>query len=244
MNSTKARKPKSPPVPSRTLKDAFDDVKKLYNTYTHGSFSKAEVASTLGVSASSGPFAARFFTLREYGLIEGSGDSYKVSPLFMDMNGGSTESATFKRRALEALKRSEVFNELLSEWKTKLPPRDAVANRLEQQKRFNPDRAKAASNVLEQSLRYAGILDSNNNILPIRDEADGGGEADQGGTGETSDGDAASRASDGGSDRGSGAALRTEIPLGDGRRVVVSYPTDLTEQEAQKVGNVLKAIVA
>jgi len=37
--------------------------------------------------------------------------------------------------------------------------------------------------------------------------------------------------------------LRTEIPLGDGRRVVVSYPTDLNAHEAAKVGNVLKAIV-
>jgi hypothetical protein len=237
MTTAAARKSKSPPIPSRTLKDAVEDVKKLYKTYTHGSFSKAELASTLGVSATSGPFAGKYFTLREYGLLEGTGDNLKVSKSFIDINRAQSGSPAFKHAALEAIKRSDVFTELLTEWKTKLPPKEAVANRLEHQKRFNPNRARAAATVLEESLRFAGVLDVSNNILPIR-EGPAGAERDR-----LDLGGAERHEEEGLDDGGERPSLRTEIPLGDGRRVVVSYPSDLTGQEAAKVGNVLKAIV-
>jgi len=38
-------------------------------------------------------------------------------------------------------------------------------------------------------------------------------------------------------------SLRIEIPVKDGRRVVVLYPPDLTADEANKIGAVLGAIV-
>jgi hypothetical protein len=232
--TTRARKPKSPPVPSRNLRESLDDVRRIYDTYSHGTFSKAEIASTLGLSATSGPFAGRFYTLREYGLIEGSGDSFKVTQAFRDMNGKPPDSAAFKKRALEAIKRSKIFGELLSEWKTKLPPQEAVAKRLEDQKQFNADRAKAIAKVLEESLRQAGVLDANNNILPIRG-ADGAEEAfapaDEDET--LDEVDHADQPN----------VLKTEIPVGEGRRVVVGYPSDLSKAEAEKVGRVLVAIV-
>jgi hypothetical protein len=239
MNASKPRRPRSPAVPSRNLEDAFADTKRLYNTYTHGTFSKSELASALGVSATSGPFAGRFFSLKEYGLVDGANDSFRVSQRFIGMKDEPTTGATFKRSALDAIRSSAIFAELLSDWKTKLPPREAVATRLEQQKKFNPDRAKEIAAVLEESLRFAGVLDASNNILPIRDDGDAGG----GDIARDDDPDDDGRRDD--VEHGKhGAHLRTDVPVGDGRRVIVSYPNDLTEQEAQKVGNVLKAIVA
>ncbi|MEX2553469.1 MAG: hypothetical protein WD627_10780 [Actinomycetota bacterium] len=243
MTQTKSRKPRSPAAPSRTLNDALADVRKLYDTYTHSSFSRAEIASALGVSASSGPFSQRLYTHREFGLIEGTGDGYKVSQAFLEMNNSDPQNPQFKRRALEAIKRSPVFKELLDEWKVKLPPQEAVAKRLEQQKLFNPDRAKAIANTLEQSLRQAGVLDSSNNILPIRHDEERSAHVDHskdnvnGRRAEGTVGDDARFSA------GKGNSLKTEIPIGDGRQVVVSYPTDLTTEEAQKVGNVLRALV-
>ena len=73
--------PKSPPTPSRSLGDAVNDVKKLYAEYSHGKFGKAEIASTLGVAATSGPFAAHLFTLKAFALINQSGpDSRFLRP--------------------------------------------------------------------------------------------------------------------------------------------------------------------
>ena len=242
---TKPRKPRSPAVPSWDLNGAFADTKKLYDTYTHATFSKSEYASVLKISATSGPTSARIFTMKEYGLIEGTNDSFKISQRFMDMKDEPQTSAVFKRAALEAIRGSQIFADLLNEWKTKLPPRDAVAKRLEQKMQFNPVRAKEVAAVLEESLRFAGVLDQSGNILPVRDDPNAGGPA------ERHDGDRHDDDSDGHhdddvdlGDEKIAAHLRTEIPLGDGRRVVVSYPNDLNEKEATKVGNVLAAIVS
>jgi hypothetical protein len=95
--------------------------------------------------------------------------------------------------------------------------------------------------VLEESLRFAGVLDSSRNILPVRD----GGSPPGGGTD-------AGREEPGGEDtpddRGNGggdaSTLRVEVPVGEDRKVVVHYPRDLAADEAKKVGNVLAAIVS
>ena len=233
--STKSNKPKSPPTPSRALGDCVLDVTKLYAEYSHGKFQKAEIASQLGLSAGSGPFAARLFTLKEYGLLDQAGSDYSVSDSFMVLNSTDHGHAKFKSTALAAIRKSDVFQELLDEFKSKLPSTEGVATRLENQKRFNADRAKVAAGVLEKSLRYAGVLDNANNILPVRDTSgaalgDGDQPADQGHD-EDQDGKLAD-------------TLGVEIPVGDGRKVIVRYPHDLSAEEAQKVGAVLAAIVA
>ncbi len=76
--STKTRKPKSPAVPSRTLEGCLDDVKKLYREYSHAKFTKSEMGSAFGVSAATGPFAQRLFSIKEFGLLEQSGGDYST----------------------------------------------------------------------------------------------------------------------------------------------------------------------
>lgn len=133
------------------------DVRKLYGEYSHGSFSRAELASALGVSAGSGPFAARLSSLRQFGLIEPNGTDYKVSENFMAMNSNARDSAAFKAAALRAIKLPGSFRELLEDFPSKLPSKDAVASRLENQKKFNAEAAVRAAAVLEDSLHYAGV---------------------------------------------------------------------------------------
>jgi hypothetical protein len=235
--STKSRKPRSPATPSRPLGDCVSDVKKLYAEYSHGKFQKAEIASKLGLSAGSGPFAARLFTLKEFGLLEQSGSDYSVSDSFMVLNSSDQADAKFKSAALAAVRKSDVFQELLDEFKTKLPSIEGIATRLENQKRFNADRAKVAAGVLEKSLRYAGVLDNSNNILPIRDTPGGDGAA--GASGE----DPVHGEDLGVDQKLLSDTLGVEVPVGDGRKVLVRYPHDLSAEEAKKVGAVLAAIV-
>jgi len=234
----KTRKPKSPPVPSKNLEGCMADVQKLYKEYSHGPFSKPELASTLGVSAVSGPFAARLSSLRQFGLIEADGSDYKVSESFMVMNSSGRDSAAFKAEALRRIKRPATFRELLEEYVSRLPSRDAVASRLETQKKFNAEAAARAASVLEESLRYAGVLDGSNNILPVRDDRPADRDDNKDEPGETKD--EAPELGDAGSTT---AALRVEVPVGD-RKVVVHYPHDLSADEAKKVGAVLAAIVS
>jgi hypothetical protein len=87
----------------------------------------------------------------------------------MTLNSADKNESKFKQAALDAIRKSDIFRELLDHFKSKLPSLDGVATRLENQKRFNAERAKLVATVLEKSLHYAGLLDGSNNILPIRD---------------------------------------------------------------------------
>ena len=227
---SKGSKPKSPPAPSRELKDCFEDVKKLYTQYSHATFSKAEIASTIGLSASSGPFASRLFTLKEYGLIDSAGTEYKVSQRFLAMNSNPVGSPVFKQQALGAIRGSAVFKEILDEFKNKLPSQAGVAQRLETQKKFNAEKAKHTAAVLENSLRFAGVLDSNNNIIPIRETP-------------VEDATSTTDSTTPVEDERRPHDLKIEVALGGSRKATVLYPPDITKEEAQKIGKVLEAVV-
>jgi hypothetical protein len=243
MNATKRAKPKSPPIPSRSLVECIADVKKLYAQYSHATFSRGEIASTLNVSATSGPFGGRLFSLKEFGLIDASGGDYKVSEAFMTLNSNAQGSGAYKSAALAALRRSDTFRELLDEFRSKLPSVEGVAQRLETQKKFNSERAKLAAAVLEESMRHAALIDANNNVLPVRDTP---------GSTPPNDNENKNQNNGGGDqneppvlpDPPSVDHLHVEIPVGEDRKVVIYYPRDLVADEAQKVGNVLKAIVS
>jgi hypothetical protein len=160
--------------------------------------------------------------------------SYEISETFNTLDSKTSEDADFKRTALTAIKRSDVFNELLTEFSSKLPEERVVAQRLEKQKKFNADRAKKIASVLEKSMQFAGVLDASNNILPIRE-----GESRAQENGEAQNPPPPSDPQD----QVEGNLHKTEVPLADDRLVVVAYPHDLTTEEAQKVGKVLSALV-
>lgn len=227
---TKKAKPRSPAVPSRTLEDSLADVRRLYDEFSHGSFTVAEIGSTLRVSASAGPFKQRLYTLKTYGLLEPDGNNLKVSKLFTDLNSASRGDTLFKTRALQAIRNSRVFAALLDSFPSKLPAETVVAQRLETQMKFNADRAKVAAKVLVSSLSFAGVLDAAGNILPARE-------------GPGTSGPAAMReAEEPDTSQKRAGALTSEIPLAGGRIASVAYPEDLTPEEANKISQVLRAV--
>jgi hypothetical protein len=231
-------------VPSRTLEDCLDDVKKLYREYSHAKFTKSEMGSAFGVSAATGPFAQRLFSIKEFGLLEQSGGDYSASDTFMTLNSSDHGDARFKQAALEAIRRSEIFREVIDSASGKLPSVSAVAHRLETQKRFNAERAKKAADVLEKSMLFAGVLDNSNNILPVRDTGSRGTAAEDDEQDDTPDDDRRNGRRDDHRDETLDTdTLSVEIPVGEDRKVTIRYPRDLSTDEATKVGNVLSAIV-
>jgi hypothetical protein len=87
-------------------------------------------------------------------------------------------------------------------------------------------------------LKFAGVLDGSNNILPIRDD-DKSSESKQDHESDNKSVQEEIKDDEGGTD-----TLSLEIPVGDDRKVLVRYPRDLSSTEATKVGNVLNAVVA
>jgi hypothetical protein len=125
-----SKRTRSPAVPSYSLQESISEVHKVYDAYGRTGISKSEVASALKMSSDSGPFNSKIFTLKEYGLLDGSSDEYRVSQAFMDLKENGLGTAAFKRAALAAIKRSIIFAWLLSEFPTKLPAAEHLATRL------------------------------------------------------------------------------------------------------------------
>jgi hypothetical protein len=235
---TQSNKTKSPATPSYALKDVYADVKKLYDKFSHASFSRAEIASTLSMSSASGAFAQKVFSLTEFGLLDKSGDKYAVAKPFHSLEPVDVKRPDFQKAALDAIRRSDVFAEILADFKTKWPGELVVAQRLERERGFNAARAKDVAGILQRSLDFAGVIDANNNIVPVRELS--AVQAELSGTGRSSVAEP-----DGGAPNLSRIkGLRSsEIPLGEGRVAVVQYPHDLTSTEASKIGKVLGALV-
>lgn len=223
-------KPRSPDTPSRLLMACLEDARKLYAKYSHGTFKRPEIASVLEVSSSSGSFAQRLFSIKAYGLLETVGTDYKVSGLFLQIEASERGSAGFRKSALEAMKRSPVFADLLDQFQDKLPDRKTLSIRLETQMKFNHERAQETAVILHESLRSIGVLDPNGNILPIR------GEQLQADTDQHPAGSAGDGAKVGLADR-----FRLDVPLQGGERATVFLPPHWTGADAQRIGKVLEA---
>ena len=245
---TLAKQVRSPATPSFALKDSFEDARKLYRKFSHAAFGPTEIASTLGLSATSSSLRKRIYALTEFTLLFETAGVYKVTQQFHTLDSSPVGAREFKRAALHSVENVATFHELMTEFSAKLPEQAIVAQRLEKQKGFTAERAKEVASIFERSMRFAGVLDSNGNILPIRD-ADGEKEtsvsvfSDQK---QDSNAQVDSRLAYGDVlELGTSVTRlrRSEIPLADGRMAVVFYPQDLASKEANKIGNVLSALV-
>jgi hypothetical protein len=174
-------------------------------------------------------------------MLDRSGLNYAVSKTFHALADADTNSTDFKKTALDAIRRSEVFSDILNDFKNKLPDVGVVAQRLEKQRGFNAERAKVVAGVLQKSLEFAGILDKSNNILPIRDNGEKSVNSVTGDAGNDAVDDEEKRRDN--RLGGTKDLRRSEVPLSEGRIAVVLFPQDLTETEATKVGKVLAALV-
>ncbi len=232
----KSKKPPSPSAPSRSLKDCYGDVKKAYDQYSHGAFTQSEIAHVLKVSSGTGAFRSRMAAIRQFGLLDATGDKLSVSSQFLELAKNEAGTATHKKAAMACIKGCELFNTLLGEFKDKLPQRSVVAQRLETQRKFNADRAKVVAQVFEEALQWAGVLGVGNNLLPVRDDESASSVKQE-------QDDADVDVVDQSLPSALANMLKMELPLEDARKAVIFYPADIKVEEAKKIGNVLAAIV-
>jgi hypothetical protein len=228
--SSRKKKPNSPKAPGTSLRNAVAEVSKIYQRYSHASFTRGEMASALGMSSGSGAFLGKAATLKEYGLIDEAGGAAKVSDLFKAVYQAPLGSAELKRYALQAVGTPAVFARLLQQFATKVPDDGAIALRLETQERFNRDRAAAVAAAFRVSLADYGLIDGNGNVLPVRDEPIA--------RDDESDAPEAAEASE------LPGSFRVEVPLGSGRKAVLALPEDLSASDTSKICAVLAAYTA
>jgi hypothetical protein len=230
------KKPNSPKAPGTSLRSAVAEASKIYQRYSHGSFSRSEMASALAMSSNSGAFLGKAATLREYGLINEGGGSAQVSDLFKAIYQAPAGSAELKRHASQAVNTPAVFARLLQQFNTRVPDEAALALRLETQERFNRDRALSVASALRTSLNEYGLIDANGNLLPVRDELLTDDSWD-----ERADDHEQGDEADAKTGRGK---QRLEVSLREGRNAVLIVPNDLTTADTRKIAALLNALAA
>lgn len=234
-NTKTKKKPNSPKAPGSSLRSAVAETSKLYQSYSHGQFSRGEMASALNMSGNSGAFLGKAATLREYGLVDETGGQARVSELFKAIHQAPVGSAELKRNALQAVRKPAVFARLLTQFSTKIPDEAALALRLETQERFNRDRAAQVAAAFRTSLSEYGLIDGNGNVLSVRDDA--GDDAEQPDEG---DQPAAKQ-----QDVPAGPSVfRVEVPLADDRLAVVALPREVRPGDIKRICAVLTAYTA
>lgn len=232
------KKPNSPKAPGTSLRAAVADVSKVYQQYSHGAFSRSEMASALGMSAGSGSFLGKAATLREYGLVAEGGGSAKVSDLFKSMYAAAAGSPEQKRYAWQAVRTPAVFARLLQQFNARIPDEPQLAMRLENQERFNRERARAVASAFRTSLTEYGLIDGNGNVLPVRDDQPSDQPHDEGRDDRGDDGD---DDEDIQLPKGPGRQ-RLEVALRDGRKAVLVVPDDLSKADTRKIAALLDAL--
>jgi len=219
--------------PMKSLEDSINYSKKLYEVYSHNRFTKAEIASVLSFSASSGGFAYVLSSLRAFSLITQDRDGFCVSDLFKRINISEKGSTEFRKLCFEAIAGVPLYAELLNEYKLKLPPCNIVAQKLELGRKIHKNTAKTIANIFEESLKYAGVLDTNNNLLPIRNDINPAIHETMN-LNEVVDTTIQKAKNN----------LSIDIVLSNERVAKVIYPIDISAEDAKKISNVLRAIAS
>jgi hypothetical protein len=211
-------------------------VARIYDRYSHGSFSRGEAASAVGMSASGGAFAGKLGALKDYGLVDEAPDGLRISSAFMQLRANPASSVEGRRAALAAIRRSAVFSRLLDQFAVRVPDVAAIALRLETQDRFNKDRANVVADAFRKSLSDYGLIDAGGSVLTIRD--DPRSESEERRPDDDPEDAAGQARADGATSR-----VRVEVPLGPGRRALLFIPDDLTASDLRRLKGVLAAYV-
>jgi hypothetical protein len=238
--ATKKRKPNSPKAPGLALRAAMAEVARVYDRYSHATFTRGEMANALSMSAGSGAFWGKSATLSMYGLIEDVNGTMKVSSIFKALHQAPEGSPESRRNAFAAIGRPAVFASLLKQFGQRIPDESAIALRLEMHGGFNRDRAQEVASAFRSSLSDFGLIDPSGNLLPVRDDGSTAAGRDHDDQDDDDQADTATPKAPSMPVTGPGMS-RVEVPLANGRKAIVALPDDVTEADTKKICAILTA---
>ncbi len=229
---------RSPNSPSRSLGSCFDDAMKLYETFPNAFFDQVQIANRLGMSSTSGAFNSLLSDLKQYGLIARSaGGDFAVSPAVKEFSVADDFGKTAIKYSFAT--NPKVFMQIIENQGFHLPDVNTLANVLVARFDFNKAKASKTAKALWESLEWANSIDEKGNVLKpsnenrpdaLRETVHEEGPVDIKGI------------EDSKSSKLDSGLLSADVPLGDGRIARVEYPSDLTSDEAKKIGVVLSAL--
>ncbi len=255
--ATTTRKRRSPLAPAYSVEHCFDAASQLQNKFGRETFDQDAMAGVLGISAGASTTDRLVSSLRQFGLVDKSEIGLSLTDRQRGLRFARSEGDTagFREIALQAVDAAAVFQEMRGDFGVKLPPEDALIARFETQG-FTQRSARQAARALSESLRFAGVLDDDNNIISDLEEVAPAIETAE--TPETEEAAevtpiekvdfaeasaAAEAVEPAASEEAFLARPRIDVPLGTGRLASVLYPAGMTRSEVEKIYGVLDALI-
>lgn len=220
----------SPPSPSCALSICLKDAERLYKQYGHSHFTRGELASTLALSAKSGPFRQRVASLKMYNLVSvASGQSLAISETFERIHFADKHSPDYRQAVHASITHPSIFKTILDKFNEQFPDTETIAKYLETDLGFNHKTAVRTANILRATLAQTGLIDAKNNMLSVRDEYSQPVSSHNHPSG-TAPPSAAVQ------------TLTAQIPVSGGNVVTIQYPQKISAQDADKITQVLSAL--
>lgn len=234
---------RSPAAPSRSLETCFQLTKEIYDAYGHAAITKEDIGHALGVAAAGGSFGGLMASLNQFGLLQKEGTGlYTVSQAAKDYFAIPSDCPTKKNLARQNfIDHVEFFASLMKDLNGRIPTPKNLEKLLMSRYEFNKPKAAITAKVFYESLAWAEKIDQKGNVLskiastsnePIEEE-----EPDATITTAEKSGPSLSATNVVDSEN-----LRTQISLGEGRVLEISYPQNLTKRDAARVIALLKPI--
>lgn len=241
MEASEMSTPKSPNSPSRPLESCFNIALDLYDSFPNATFSSTQIASVVGMSATSGTFKSLVSDLKQYGLVDTTAPSeYAIAQCVKDYSISDRE--TQKSIRYRCAVSPQAFSSILSSQGNHLPKLEILEGILRSKHNFNKEKAKKTAKALLESLNWAEALDAKGNVVapsnftPSDDRCTDWQEA---GFRDTTPSETTALIPN---HLPPDNVLTVDIPLDSDRVVHIQYPQDLNQREAEKIGNVLKAL--
>ena len=245
--ATATRKRRSPLAPAYSAEHCFDVISKLHEKIGDHVFDQAELAAVLGISPGASTTDRLVSSLRQFALLEKDerGLTLTERALVLVAAKASADASAFRAAALETVDSSPVFKALRESFGAKLPPTDALVSRLAKSG-FTARSAKQTASALIGSLRFAGVVDGDDNIIgdlenlpePIVETP-----ADESEITPMDRVDFSEVAASEGQVEVNLSHPRIDVPLEGGRIATVLYPQRLTRADVEKVYAVLDALI-
>src|SRR5687767_518889 len=114
---------RSPRAPRRALNDALRYARVIYNAVHRSPIDSITAYKLMGFSGKSGSSATALGSVRQFGLVEGTGDKTRISNLALKVLEPASE-AEHAHALAEAANVPEVFRAIFDRFERRIPPSD------------------------------------------------------------------------------------------------------------------------
>lgn len=167
-----AAKERSRAYPGSTLEQSVNYARKIREALGKGAYDREALANALGYSSASGDVARKIAAMVQFGLLDKSGNQYKLS-LLSESITHPKDDKEFKDALVKAIYLPPLFKEVLTKFEPDgLIPKQ-LPNILYRDHGITNAASSEASQIFLQSCVYAGILNENNQFVQITNEQEG-----------------------------------------------------------------------